>query len=109
MRLESTVHTHTHTSSSMQCQHSAVSWWLRHALTSPPVLQVCRKLQQLTGGSGLGQPLTASEVAVAFGVPLSIAGEFLATAEGAAVLCRDDGTEGLRYFRNFFMDQVSVA
>ena len=66
--------------------------------------KVCRRLGELTGGAGLGQPLTAGEVAAALHVPLSIAGEFLATAEAAAVLCRDDGPEGLRFYRNWFLD-----
>jgi ESCRT-II complex subunit VPS36 len=56
---------------------------------------------------GLGPPLTASDVARAMGVPLTIAAEHLATAEQLGAVCRDDGPEGLRYFRNFFMDAVA--
>ena len=74
------------------------------SLMQPFLPQVCRRLGDLTGRDGLGQSLTASDVAAALKVPLSIAGEFLATAEAAAVLCRDDGPDGLRYYRNFFID-----
>ena len=74
------------------------------AQRSHHIFQVCRRLGELTGHQGLGQPLTASDVAAALKVPLTIAGEFLDTAEAAAVLCRDDGPDGLRYYRNFFID-----
>lgn len=53
---------------------------------------------------GLGPALTASAVASALTVPLAIASEHLLTAEGSGILCRDDGAEGLRFFRNFFTD-----
>ena len=59
-------------------------------------------------GPGLGPALTASEVAIALKVPVSIAAAHLSTAEGAAVLCRDDGPEGLRFFRNFFKDAAAA-
>ena len=50
----------------------------------------------------MGPPLSATEVAAAMAVPLTIAAHHLATAESKAILCRDDGPEGLRFFRNFF-------
>ena len=50
----------------------------------------------------MGPPLSATEVAAAMSVPLTIAAHHLATAESKAILCRDDGPEGLRFFRNFF-------
>ena len=52
----------------------------------------------------LGAAITRTEVAVSLGVPVAIAGEHLRVAEGRGVLCRDDGPEGLRFFRNFFSD-----
>ena len=58
----------------------------------------------LQGKSGLGPGLSASDVAQALQVPLAIAQEHLLLAEGAGVLCRDDGPEGLRFFRNFFVE-----
>ena len=67
-------------------------------------LQVCRQLLAMVPGPGLGPALIASEVATALKVPVPIAAEHLQTAEAASVLCRDDGPEGLRYFRNFFKD-----
>jgi hypothetical protein len=51
----------------------------------------------------LGPGTTRAEVAMAFGVPLPIAGEYLTGAEAAGLLCRDDGPDGLRFFRNFFL------
>ncbi|KAK9843451.1 hypothetical protein WJX81_003206 [Elliptochloris bilobata] len=66
--------------------------------------QVCARLAELTGRSGLGAPLAASDVAAALAVPLAVAGEHLAAAEARGALCRDDGPEGLRFFRNFFAD-----
>eukprot|EP01023_Acetabularia_acetabulum_P027803 TRINITY_DN26314_c0_g1_i1.p1 TRINITY_DN26314_c0_g1~~TRINITY_DN26314_c0_g1_i1.p1 ORF type:complete len:604 (-),score=72.92 TRINITY_DN26314_c0_g1_i1:256-2016(-) len=56
-----------------------------------------------------GIPLTASKVAHQMGVPLSIAQEHLFLAEKKLILCRDDGPEGLRFFRNFFMDPFISA
>jgi ESCRT-II complex subunit VPS36 len=41
-------------------------------------------------------------VAAALGVPLPVAGEHLAAAEAAGMLCRDDGPEDVRFFKNFF-------
>ncbi len=52
----------------------------------------------------LGPPLSAGDVAGALGVPLAIAHEQLLVAEAAGVLCRDDGPNGLQFFRNFFKD-----
>lgn len=67
--------------------------------------QVCAKIGQLVAADeGLGPAVTASDVASALTVPLPIASEHLLTAENRGVLCRDDGPEGLRFFRNFFLD-----
>ena len=53
-------------------------------------------------GAGLGPGITSTEVAAAMAVPLAVAAEHLLMAEAKEVLCRDDGPEGLRFFRNFF-------
>ena len=58
---------------------------------------------------GLGPALTPSSVAAALGVPLAVAGAHLATAEAAGVLCRDAGPAGVRWFRNFFADEKTLA
>lgn len=68
-------------------------------------MQMCAQLQELTGSQGLGRPLTSSDVAAALSVPLAVASEHLLAAEAQGVLCRDDGPEGLRFFRNFFADR----
>ncbi len=65
-----------------------------------------QRLQDLTGSSGLGNSLTASDVAAALNVPLAIASEHLLAAESHGSLCRDDGPEGLRFYRNFFVDNL---
>ncbi len=59
--------------------------------------------------AGLGPSITRVEVAVRLALPVPIAGEHLRMAEARGVLCRDDGPEGLRYFRNFFADADLVA
>ncbi len=72
-------------------------------------LQVCQRLQELTGSSGLGRSLTSTDVAAALNVPLAIAMEHLLASESHGTLCRDDGPEGLRFYRNFFADTMSAA
>lgn len=57
----------------------------------------------------LGPSLTASTVSAALSLPLTLAREALLVAEAAGVLCRDDGPEGLRFFRNFYKDAQPVA
>ncbi|GIL46198.1 hypothetical protein Vafri_3243 [Volvox africanus] len=93
--------------------------------------QVCSKIAQLTtpppsptvkaspvganvfderpaSGSGhlpplLGPGLSASDVALALGgISVAIAAEHLLMAEARGIVCRDDGPEGLRFYRNFF-------
>lgn len=69
-------------------------------------LQVRQRLQDLTGSEGLGESLTSSDVAAALDVPLAIASEHLLAAESHGALCRDDGQEGLRFYRNFFSESL---
>ncbi|KAL3160840.1 hypothetical protein ABBQ38_009245 [Trebouxia sp. C0009 RCD-2024] len=72
--------------------------------------QVCARIGELvTADEGLGPAVTASDVASALVIPLPIASEHLLTAENRGVLCRDDGPEGLRFFRNFFTDIATGA
>lgn len=66
--------------------------------------QVCARVAELVQGEGLGPALSVSGAAAALRVPLAIAQQHLATAETCGVLCRDDGPEGLRFFRNFFAE-----
>jgi ESCRT-II complex subunit VPS36 len=61
------------------------------------------------GAPALGPPLSASAVGVALGLPLALAREALLVAEAAGALCRDDGPEGLRFFRNFFAAPEAAA
>lgn len=73
-------------------------------------VQVCARIGELvTADEGLGPAVTASDVASALVIPLPIASEHLLTAENRGVLCRDDGPEGLRFFRNFFTDIATGA
>lgn len=58
----------------------------------------------VAGDTECQAPISASDVAKAMKVPVTIAQEHLLTAEQHRVLCRDDGPEGLRFFRNFFFD-----
>lgn len=52
----------------------------------------------------LGPAITQTEAAAALKVPVAVASEHLLMSEARGVLCRDDGPEGLRFFRNFFSD-----
>jgi ESCRT-II complex subunit VPS36 len=52
----------------------------------------------------LGPGVAAPEVSAALGLPLALAREALLVAEAAGVVARDDGPEGLRFYRNFFPD-----
>jgi ESCRT-II complex subunit VPS36 len=74
----------------------------------PTPLQVCARVVELVRGEGLGPALSAHSAAAALHVPLAIAQAHLATAEAAGMLCRDDGPEGLRFFRNFFAEADAV-
>lgn len=58
---------------------------------------------------GLGPALSAADVSAALLLPLTLAKEALLVAESAGVLCRDDGPEGLRFFRNFYKEAQPVA
>ncbi len=72
------------------------------------LVQVCERVRGMVANQeGLGPALSASDVAQALQVPLAIAQEHLLLAEGAGVLCRDDGPEGLRFFKNFFVEITS--
>lgn len=81
--------------------------------------QLCKNMEQLLqhksqGGSssvvaGLGPALSAAHVSAALMLPMTLAKEALLVAESSGVLCRDDGPEGLRFFRNFFREALPVA
>ena len=43
------------------------------------------------------------------GYPSLPRNELLAAAEARGALCRDDGPQGLRFFRNFFADAECVV
>jgi ESCRT-II complex subunit VPS36 len=57
----------------------------------------------------LGPPLSATDVSAALSLPLTLAREALLVAESRGVVCRDDGPEGLRFFRNFFAEAQPVT
>lgn len=85
--------------------------------------QLCNNIQQLlqrksdggtaTAAAGaapaLGPALSAADISAALSLPLTLAKEALLVAEAAGVLCRDDGPEGLRFFRNFFTEAQLVS
>ena len=70
------------------------------------LMQVCQRVAALVKAAPrqLGPGVTSSDVAAALAVPLAIALQHLRTAEMAGVLCRDDGPEGLTFYRNFFVE-----
>ena len=69
-------------------------------------MQVCKRVAALVKAApgDLGPGLSSTEAAAALSVPLAIALQHLRTAEAAGVLCRDDGPEGLTFYRNFFVE-----
>eukprot|EP00878_Enallax_costatus_P026204 GHUV01028090.1.p1 GENE.GHUV01028090.1~~GHUV01028090.1.p1 ORF type:complete len:456 (+),score=176.60 GHUV01028090.1:546-1913(+) len=74
--------------------------------------QASQQISSTTTAPGvpeLGPPLSASDVSAALSLPLTLAKEALLVAEARGVLCRDDGPEGLRFFRNFFRIAQPVA
>ncbi len=98
--------------------------YMASAVLGWAVSQVCARIAELTRpapkdgdvaaaagpvATTLGPAITASDVARALGsISLSIAAEHLLLAEARGVLCRDDGPEGLRFFRNFFVQDFGV-
>ena len=52
----------------------------------------------------LGVGVTTTEAANVLHVPVPVASQHLSAAEASGLLCRDDGPEGLRFYKNFFMD-----
>jgi len=70
------------------------------------VVQVCQRVAALVRAApgALGPALSSTDAAAALSVPLVIALQHLQTAEAAGVLCRDDGPEGLTFYRNFFVE-----
>ena len=96
---------------------------MRHFPSGVAVLQnstfsdenVCRTLLDLfnrpaTASSldvaGLGRGLTATQTATELVQTFAVAMEQLLLAERRGVLCRDDGPEGLIFYRNFFATSV---
>lgn len=74
------------------------------------LVQVCQQLSDLVKEvflEELGVGLTPSDAAAALQVPLAIAVQHLRTAESAGVLCRDEGPEGIKWYRNFFADAAA--
>jgi ESCRT-II complex subunit VPS36 len=57
-----------------------------------------------TAAAQLGPSVAAADVALALGCSTALAAEHLAAAEARGVVCRDDGPEGLRFYRNFFRE-----
>lgn len=60
------------------------------------------------GGGGWGRGVTAGEAAERFGWSLGVASEELEMAEERGALCREVGIEGVRYWRNWFVEDTSA-
>lgn len=88
---------------------------IRSLVTPPPeaalgALQPPGQPQPAAGAPPLGPGVTASDVSRALGgVAVTIAAEHLMTAEARGVVCRDDGPEGTRFYRNFFQAAAAAA
>lgn len=61
------------------------------------------------GGDRWGKGVTASEAAERFGWSVGVATEELEMAEEKGVLCREVGVEGVRFWRNWFVQGVELA
>lgn len=82
--------------------------------------EMVRRISQLVAGGSAapgggaaadscGPGITAADLSRAAGISLTIAREHLLSAEAGCVLCRDDGPEGLRFYRNFFTDSAVLS
>lgn len=73
---------------------------------------VCARLASLVETNGAQEGLrgvTEAEAAAALEVPLVLVREHLRMGEARGVLCRDEGPEGRRFFRNFFPEAFGGA
>lgn len=59
------------------------------------------------GGDRWGKGVTASEAAERFGWSVGVATEELELAEEKGVLCREVGVEGVRFWRNWFLQEAA--
>ena len=62
------------------------------------------KLEAMAQEGGKPVGIGPDDVAGGLDIPLILAREYLLMAEQDQVLCRDDGPDGLRFYRNFFRD-----
>ena len=75
------------------------------SLDNEKVLEGLLKLVKPQEGlAGLGIGITERDAAKALNLSLMVAREHILTAENQGLLCRDDSPEGLRFFRNFFLE-----
>mmetsp|Transcript_13413 Transcript_13413/g.25644 ORF Transcript_13413/g.25644 Transcript_13413/m.25644 type:complete len:588 (-) Transcript_13413:289-2052(-) len=76
--------------------------------------EVCSKIEEIVAPAqvraslGIGPGASASDTAAMLSIPLPLAQEYLLMAERRGAVCRDDGPEGLRFYRNFFLDEVAT-
>ena len=61
----------------------------------------------MTDSNPLGESITVGDTAAMLKVPLTLAHEYLLMAERKGALCRDDGPQGLRFYYNFFKEDLS--
>ncbi|KAA8907565.1 EAP30/Vps36 family-domain-containing protein [Sphaerosporella brunnea] len=69
--------------------------------------ETVRKILEWIGDEGRwGRGVTASEAAERFGWSLGVASEELEMAEERGALCREVGVEGIRFWRNWFVERT---
>ena len=77
---------------------------------------VCQEIQKLVNSSrdlkdenfepwhgALGHGISRVQVAEIMQIPLAVAAEHLLTVERRGILCRDESSEGLRFYPNFYL------
>lgn len=70
--------------------------------------ETVRKLLEWVGEGRWGRGVTAGEAAGRFGWSLGVASEELEMAEERGALCREVGIEGVRFWRNWFVEGMGV-
>ncbi|RPB05458.1 Vps36-domain-containing protein [Choiromyces venosus 120613-1] len=67
-------------------------------------VETVRRIMEWIAGPGWGSGVTAAQAAERFGWSIGVATEELEMAEERGALCREVGVEGVRFWRNWFVE-----
>ena len=66
--------------------------------------ETVRRIMEWVAGPGWGRGVTAAQAAERFGWSIGVAAEELEMAEERGALCREVGVEGVRFWKNWFVE-----